>query len=390
MQKRRCGICLSVISFILILICSFVGSSNINLNAEASERLFGDLEVHFIDVGQGDCIFIKLPDGKNMIIDGGRPEYGDEVVSYLTEQEIDVIDYMIATHSDEDHIGGLIAVLDNFDVKTIVRPFDMCKTTTDSGFIDEFYLLFGQTLDTELIVVNNTYASFLEKAYGEVVGGSLAEIKVCSDKLSFISNLADYPYLINFYMPKALEEFSTERVDGGYTIKQVEDKNETSAIVGLFTKNQKYLFCGDATINAETELLSGLTADERAELSNISLLKVSHHGGKTGTSEEFLNIIKPKYSVIMVGKDNDYGHPTNEVLERLNNINSMVYRTDECGSIVVKEKGVDLEISVSKTNNNAWIFYGILIGAIVCVIIVCAFYPIIKKKRKYKKIKHIN
>lgn len=388
MQKRGCRICVIIVTFILIVVCNFISLPANNI-AKADERLYGELELHFIDVGQGDCVLIKLPDGKNMIIDGGRPEYGEVVCEYLEKEDVGKIDYMVATHSDEDHVGGLISILDMFEVGTIVRPFDLCKMTTNSGFVDDLYLLFGQVLPEEQVVLNSTYATFLEKAYSETVNGSLAEIKVASDKLGFVSALADYPYLIKFYMPKGEEAFSTSRIINGYRVNQVEDKNETSAIIGLFTQKHKYLFCADATTNEEISMINNLSEYEKNELVNISLLKVSHHGANTGTSEQLINLTKPKYAIIMVGEDNDYGHPTNEVLDRLGGFATQIFRTDESGSIVVIEKGNVLEVKTTKKGVGGWLFYGLLIGTVVAVLVISVVFIITKKKKRENRINKI-
>lgn len=384
MQKTRRGICL-VITFLFLLVC-FVPSDLFSYKVVLAEEKTTTLTIHFIDVGQGDCIFLELADGKNMIIDGGRKEYSKWVVDYLNNLGVTKIDYMVATHSDEDHIGGLISVLEHFEVETIYRPFDICSFRLASGFLDELFIEFGDNYSSEFFVYNETYAIFLEKIYAEKCGGQFSTIKVCTDKEKLISSDEYNPYMIEFCMPKAKNVFTTSRIYQGYTIIQEEDKNATSAMILLTTEFNNFLFCGDATKEEERAFVESLSDYKLTQLENISLLKVGHHGAKTSTSDELIEALNPQNAVIMVGMDNDYGHPDKTTIDKLSKINAAIYRTDECGNIKVREVDGKLEFTASRAREKsfAWIIILLIGGTILVVVSISIIYPIIKKKRAGK------
>lgn len=387
MQKVRCGICI----ILSLIFCSTLFCFSANISSPVAKCEESKLEIHFIDVGQGDSALIILPDGKVMLIDGGKEEYGKEVVEYLTSLNINTIDYMVATHSDSDHVGGLIDVLKNKDVKNIYRPFDLCRTITNSGFVDELYARFSSRFPVNIIVDNPVYAEFLECVYNEKVEEQNATINVCSSAIQLASSDRS-PYIIKFFNPVAQEEFSTSRIQKGYTTKLTEDQNDTSAVIGLFTENHKYLFMADLGAEEEANFIARLTPFEREQLSSVSVLKVAHHGSKSSTSKEFLSLVKPSRSVISVG-ENDYGHPTEAVLTRLTDAGSIIYRTDEQGTIIFEEvNGFLTARSLGKDESNSGkVVIIILLSVCVAVILLLAiFWKKIKflvAKKKLSKIK---
>lgn len=243
------------------------------------QNISTDSEIHFLDTGNSDSILIKC-NGKNILIDGGENNDEELIVSYLKNQGIYKIDYMIATHPHADHIGGLDAVIKSITVENLLVANGEANT--------------------------KTYRDFIDAAASKGLNPS-----VPIEKAKFY--LGDNSYI---------QIFNT---NGGENI------NEQSLVTLFINGNDKFLFTGDAEKGTEKEILN--------DMEDVDVLKVSHHGSKTSTSDEFLEKIKPEYAVITVGKDNSYKHPNQEVMERLEKNNIEVYRTDECGNIIFQSSG---------------------------------------------------
>ena len=247
-----------------------------------------DLLIDFIDVGQADSILIRNQD-KVMLIDAGTNEEGKTVVNYLETLGITKIDYLIGTHPHEDHIGGLDDVINNFDIGQIYMP--KIETTT-------------KTFEDVLDAIENKNLTVTAPNKG--------------DKIE---------------LGQAKGEFMTE------PILDEDNLNISSLVLRVEFGNTSYLFMGDAEEENE----------ETISWPKTNVLKVGHHGSSTSSSESFLKQVQPKYAIIMAGKDNSYGLPTQETINKLNNIGSEIYRTDEDGTIQMTSDGNTIEI---KTTNN--------------------------------------
>ena len=245
-----------------------------------------DLLIDFIDVGQADSILVRNQD-KVMIIDAGTNEAGETVVNYLKNLGITKIDYLIGTHPHEDHIGGLDDVINNFDIGQIYMP--KIETTT-------------KTFEDVLDAIENKNLTITAPNKG--------------DKIE---------------LGQAVGEFMTE------PILDKDNLNVSSLVLRLEFGNTSYLFMGDAEEENE----------ETIRWPKTDVLKVGHHGSSTSSSESFLEQVQPQYAVIMVGKDNSYGLPTQETIDKLNNRGSEIYRTDEDGTIQITSDGNAIEIKPS-------------------------------------------
>lgn len=250
--------------------------------APSDETLSYDMEVHFLDVGQGLSILVKSDD-ETLIYDGGNRSYSSFVVAYLKEQEIETIDYLISSHYDEDHMSGLVGCLNAFTVKNVIGP--------------------------DYIQDSNLYDSFMEK--------------VSDQGLEVLHPDVGTEYTIGS---------ATFTILAPSTITESESNNN-SVVIKLVNGNNSFIFTGDAEQSSEqTMIASDIDLD-------CDVLCVGHHGSANSTTQNFLDSITPEYSVISCGADNIYMHPDAETMERLKNIETKLYRTDEQGTIIAKSDG---------------------------------------------------
>jgi competence protein ComEC len=266
---------------------------------QLSKREEGELRIHFINVGQGDATLLELPDGKTMLIDGGNDDTTKVVMRYLNALKIKTIDYLVATHTDSDHCGGLDSVVKYKEVKSAYIP------NVNAGETTKYAQFYNQLCKENCIM---SFSSRSEQIQGE------------NYKLSFL-----YPY--------------TYGVDEE---KKKDDSNVESAVLWLDYNGVNALFMGDAPVETEEILLRdnelGLLKKRQVDLTSIEILKVAHHGSAYSTSEKFLSTIGVKTAVISCGQNNLYKHPANATLQRLQDVNAEILRTDEQGHIIITIK----------------------------------------------------
>ena len=247
----------------------------------------GNLEVVMFDVGEADSMLISTPSKKvNILIDTGRGIDINNIIIYLKSIGISKLNYLIITHGDEDHIGGALYLIDNFKVDNVIL---------NKGDYTELEV----ELITHLKNKNIKYTNNINK----------------------IPLLGSYMYLLN------TKKFSNE--------------NDNSIVTYFEYQKYKFLFMGDSSSKTEEYLINNYN------LTNISFLKVGHHGSNTSSSPLFINKINPKVSLISVGRNNFYHHPNKEVLTNLSN--SVIYRTDINKSIKIK---INNKVKITKLNNN--------------------------------------
>jgi len=296
-------------------------------------RTEGELTVTFINVGQGDSILIELPDGKNMLIDGGDRgsfdmpgnediDISDVVLSLLESKDISRLDYVMLTHTDADHCGSLDEIIFSDEVKVVdvYMPYvrseyendPLVKGTSDVQSEITSVLETPNTIDT----VN--YADFVESVVeeGANIYYSLAGMKIEGEG-----------YRFTFITPEA--ELYKEVKKGNS-----EGINNVSPIMMLEYNDLKVMFTGDAAKEAEETFMEnyvemGLDVD-------CDVLKAGHHGSSGSSMDFFLNAVKPEYVVISAGIDNDYGHPHKEAMNRFAAVGAKTYCTQDCGNIVLK------------------------------------------------------
>jgi len=250
-----------------------------------------DLKIHFIDIGQGDSSLIITPNKKTILIDTGTKSSSNILIEYLKRQGVDTIDVLVSTHPHSDHIGGAVDIMDNFKVNQVL----------DSGFVH----------------TSKTYENYLEKI-----------------------DEKDIP----FSVVKSGDTFNLDGLNVKILnpLEPKEDANNSSIVMRVEYGDFSCLFTGDIEEKSEIEIINN------NHFIQSVVLKVAHHGSDTSSSQIFLEKVMPDVSIIEVGKDNPYGHPSKRVLDRLNIIKTEVFRTDLDGTIIIKSDGVNYSVSTSK------------------------------------------
>lgn len=284
-----------LIFFVIIIVAVSIQNNNIDTKTNSPEYANlninqEELNIFYLDVGQGDSTFITI-NGCNMLIDSGNDQDGYYIVQFLKAQNIDKIDYFILTHCDEDHIGGAYKILDELQIGTLYMPSKENDTQT--------YEILLEAIERNNININTNLKASKETQYA--IGN--ANWKVLS-------------------------------VDAKNNL------NDSSIVIELAYGNTKYLFMGDATTRVE----------EMVEWNEVDVLKVAHHGSNSSTSKQFLEKVKPKYAIISVGRDNSHNLPDIDIVERLKNNNIKIYRTDESNTIWLTSDGTKIEINPLKYN----------------------------------------
>jgi competence protein ComEC len=257
------------------------------------------ISVSYVDVGQGDCTYISL-ENHGILIDSGPDLNAEKLTQFLDRNSVKEIDAIIATHPDEDHTGGMKTIVNNYKVDSVFIA------DIQDEYVDNYnYKDFLSTVKSKAIPCYTVNKSGFESEY-------LAEI--FSSKVRFDFLTTDYEY---------------------------GDTNSDSVVVKLTYGDVRFLFTGDMSSKTEAKLLSGnldLSAD---------VLKVSHHGSRTATTEEFLNAVNPKIAVVTVG-ENSYNLPNIEVMKRLEAFDCKIYRTDENGTVTLTSLGEKITIHTEK------------------------------------------
>lgn len=256
-------------------------------NETITTTITKDLVVNFLNVGQADSQFIELPNGQTMLIDAGNPDDGDDIIRFIKGKGYTKVDFLIATHPHADHIGGMAKVIESLDIKSIYMP----KVSNNT-----------KTFEDLLLTIQNK---------GLKVNTAKAGISIIDS-----SNLQ-----INIIAPNSIS---------------YDDLNNYSAVIKLIYGNTSFLFMGDAETRSENEITTDVNAD---------VFKVGHHGSNSSTGQSFLDKVSPKYAVISVGANNDYGHPAQKTLDKLSAADIVIYRTDKDETIIFTSDGESITVN---------------------------------------------
>lgn len=277
-----------IISFIITVLIFFT-LAGCSIENDIPEH--SSFEVHYIDVGQADCALV-ICDGDAMLIDGGNVGDSRLVASYLKQQGIDNLEYVVCSHAHEDHVGGLSAALSVANAGAVYAP----KTGADT----KAYKDFVNKVKKQGLKIKNPKA-------GE-------RISIGSAGIEFLGPINE----------------------------RGKETNSTSIVLKITYGNTSFLFTGDAERDEEEEILSS-----GANLKS-TVLKVGHHGSSGSTSYPFLRAVMPQYAVISCEKGNSYGHPHKETMSKLYDAETEIYRTDTQGHIVMSSDGENIEIQTEK------------------------------------------
>lgn len=257
------------------------------------EPVSGELTVHFIDVGQGDSTLITCGE-EAMLIDAGDNDQGTKIQNYLQKRNIETLKYVICTHPDADHIGGMDVILYKFACETVFMTEEEKDTKTYREMMDTLKV---KGYDRTLPVVGESFS--LGDAEFTIIG----------------------------------------------PVKQGEESNDNSIAILLKHGENKFLFTGDAMQEEELDLVRG------GILSGADVYKAGHHGSGTSSCKELLEAVSPAYAVISCGEGNSYGHPHAETLNAFRAMGIQVFRTDEQGSVTVTSDGKDLQWNCSPSES---------------------------------------
>ena len=253
------------------------------MNLHGEDRI----QIHFFDVGQADSILL-ISNNETMLIDAGTNETGSIVVKNLKNLGINKLDYLIGTHPNEDHIGGMDNVIKEFDIGTIYMPKIQANTKTFEDVLDA---VASKNLKIQEPSVGDKFS----------VGKINCEIMLCDSDLA----------------------------------KENNNLNLSSIVIRATFNKQSYLFMGDS----ETE------NEKTREWPQTNVLKVGHHGSNTSSSASFLKQVNPQIAIIQVGTDNKYGHPKQVTLDKLNKLGTIIYRTDINKNILLESDGINNKVS---------------------------------------------
>ncbi|MBN1061284.1 MBL fold metallo-hydrolase [Clostridium botulinum] len=270
-----------------------IGTANTGTN-NTQQTIVADMKVHYIDVGQGDSELIQIGD-KNILIDAGCND--NKALNYLKSIGITNLDYVIATHPHEDHIGGMTSVINNFEIGEFYAP----KVTHTT-----------RTFENMVKALQNKGLKITVPKVGDT-------LTIGNATMQFLApNSATY-----------------------------QDMNNYSIACKLKYGNTSYVFMGDAEALSEGEILA-----KQLDIS-ADVLKLGHHGSHSSTSQAFLDKVNPKYAIVSCGKDNDYGHPHQETIDKLNVKNINILRTDVSGTIISTSDGNNISFNVNTSNNTS-------------------------------------
>jgi competence protein ComEC len=306
-KKNKVGLCVIAIIVVISLLVFIAPMADLPFSVPTWPEVFSaaglrdnsdisnlPLSVHFIDVGQGDCILIKTKDG-NALVDAGNRGQDEAIIRYLWNQNVEALDIIFITHTDSDHIGGMPEVIEAFDVSKIIMPELNAENIPTTKIFEK---LMNAIYERKIPVQTASQGQMFE--FGEIAISVLGPISISSKM------------------------------------------NNMSIVLRIEHRANSFMLTGDAEFDEENEIVNS------GKVIKSDVLKVGHHGGKTSSGAVFLRAVSPRIAVISCGENNSYGHPSLETLERLDRVDANVYRTDWDGTVIIGSDGAELSVSTEK------------------------------------------
>ncbi len=304
-------------------------------------------QIHTIDVGKGDCILLKLPTNQTMLIDTGEEEYSLRVQEYIKQfmiaENVEKIDYFVISHPDSDHIGGALNLIKNFKIENLLRPPVKSKSECEAGLYKNY------DYDDSVI-------------YDELI------------KYAYDNNLP-----MHFVSSGLSWQFAGCKID---CLSPNEGQNSTSnnnsVVLMVEFLNKKFLFMGDCESGIERKLVA-----DYGDFIQADVLKVSHHGSNTSSSQEFLEAVKPKYALICTDGSSSY-FPSKTVISRLEGVGAEILSTAKLGTIILSIENGEVAFSSAKRGAN---YVSLVFACLLVVVLVMwenptkkLIFPKIQKK----------
>ncbi len=302
-----------------------------------------ETKVHFVDVGQGDSIIIQLPDGANMLIDAFND---DALIDYAKNTlHITTFNYVLATHTDNDHINAMDEVFLNFEVQKVFRPYVKYTGNNQTSYAEDFNKG-GSNVTT------NVYDAFLTALKNEKYYDSY-EKKPKSCEWEFFNKDSDFAKNVHFNDQVYTYSFDFLTPTSEISDISYSNVNDYSPFVKFSYMGNDVLFTGDAEADAIEELINKYNSESDKAYLDVEVLKVGHHGSRTSTNDNLLDLIKPEFAVISCGSGNTHSHPHQDVLTRFVNKNVNLFRTDLNGNIVLtlNQNNISSDSFVVETQN---------------------------------------
>ena len=322
---------------------------------------YNGLVIHYIDVGQGDSIAIEFPDNKKMLIDAGKEKNSGQLLKYLEKKVFsdgeNEFDYVLMTHSDEDHIGGMPVIFEKYQVNKVFRPqlyINESDISCDSNA--------PSNAKDKNLVATSIYKRTITAVYNEPSCEQyFTVLSLMNTTQKIYGGTGENYYEFEFYSPN---------------LSYYKNVNDYSPIMKLTYMGKTFLFTGDATTVGEKEAVTN-------GIGKVDVLKVGHHGSTTSSGKDFINAVRPTYAMIEVGKGNTYGHPSNEIINRLEYSGTKIFRTDINKSIIanVNSEGSLLIYPNIADKVSVWYF----ICGVEAVEIYFCFFVKYKTDNKEKK-----
>lgn len=319
-KRKIILIIISALIFVSGVIAFFVFRDKISKGNEREQTEKFDYAVSFVDVGEGDCMLARFPDGKILMIDCGIRNdkvYG-KIDKELKRFDAKKIDYLIITHPDADHAGNALTLAKNYKIENAYVP----------DIMEHLMVFYGQYAEFYSYIKNNGTEIITNHYYRTIKGDN---------------------YFLAFLTPTPKAISGSEYIDFNGSVAPTEElSNVLSPIIYMEICGVRFVLTGDAPAKQEKVALENLKTflqvnfeyelGRKISLESVDYLKVSHHGSDDASCMEFLTVVCPKNAIISVGGDNNYGHPADSVLTRLAEVNPLynLFRTDVNGTITVK------------------------------------------------------